>query len=30
MVGVETVDISLVAGIPRVVDVPRAIRMNFN
>jgi D-ribose pyranase len=28
--GVETIDISLVAGIPRVVDVLRAIRMNFN
>jgi D-ribose pyranase len=27
--GVETVDISLVANIPRVVDVLRAIRMNF-
>jgi D-ribose pyranase len=26
---VETVDISLVAGIPRVVDVLRAIRLNF-
>lgn len=30
MAGVETIDISLVAGIPRVVDVVRAIRMNFN
>jgi D-ribose pyranase len=28
--GVETIDISLVAGIPRVIDVLRAIRMNFN
>lgn len=28
--GVETIDISLVAGIPRVLDVLRAIRMNFN
>lgn len=28
--GVETIDISLVAGIPRVVDVLRAIRLNFN
>jgi D-ribose pyranase len=27
---VETVDISLVAGIPRVVDVLRAIRLNFS
>jgi D-ribose pyranase len=27
--GVETVDISLVAGIPRVVDVLRAVRLNF-
>jgi D-ribose pyranase len=30
MAGVETIDISLVAGIPRVVDVLRAIRVNFN
>ena len=30
MSGVETIDISLVAGIPLVVDVLRAIRMNFN
>lgn len=30
MPGVETIDISLVAGIPRVVDVLRAVRMNFN
>jgi D-ribose pyranase len=30
MAGVETIDISLVAGIPRVVDVLRAIRTNFN
>jgi D-ribose pyranase len=30
MPGVETIDISLVAGIPRVLDVLRAIRMNFN
>ncbi len=30
MVGVETIDISLVAGIPRVIDVLRAIRVNFN
>jgi D-ribose pyranase len=30
MPGVETIDISLVAGIPRVVDVVRAIRVNFN
>lgn len=30
MPGVETIDISLVAGIPRVVDVLRAIRVNFN
>lgn len=30
MAGVETIDISLVAGIPRVIDVLRAIRMNFN
>jgi len=28
--GVETIDISLVAGVPRVVDVLRAIRLNFN
>src|SRR5580765_529140 len=27
---VETVDISLVSGIPRVVDVLRAVRMNCN
>ncbi|MGD0500927.1 MAG: RbsD/FucU domain-containing protein [Bryobacteraceae bacterium] len=27
---IETVDISLVAGIPRVVDVLRAIRANFS
>ena len=30
MCGVETIDISLVAGNPLVVDVLRAIRMNFN
>jgi D-ribose pyranase len=30
MAGVETIDISLVAGTPRVVDVLRAIRTNFN
>jgi len=30
MAGVETIDISLVAGVPRVVDVLRAIRTNFN
>lgn len=30
MAGVETIDISLVAGMPRVVDVLRAIRVNFN
>jgi D-ribose pyranase len=30
MAGVETIDISLVAGNPRVVDVLRAIRVNFN
>lgn len=30
MAGVETIDISLVAGTPRVLDVVRAIRMNFN
>lgn len=30
MLGVETIDISLVAGTPRVLDVLRAIRMNFN
>ena len=30
MAGVEMIDISLVAGIPRVVDVLRAIRVNFN
>jgi D-ribose pyranase len=30
MAGVETVDISLMAGIPRIVDVLHAIRMNFN
>jgi D-ribose pyranase len=30
MPNVETVDISLVAGIPRVVDVLRAIRTNCN
>jgi D-ribose pyranase len=30
MSGVETIDISLVAGSPLVVDVLRAIRMNFN
>ncbi len=30
MAGVETIDISLEAGIPRVVDVLRAIRVNFN
>lgn len=30
MAGVETIDISLVAGVPRVVDVLRAIRLNFN
>jgi D-ribose pyranase len=28
--GVETIDISLMPGIPRVVDVLRAIRMNCN
>lgn len=28
--GIETVDISLVEGIPRVVDVLHAIRLNFN
>ena len=28
--GVETIDISLVPGIPRVVDVIRAVRMNFS
>lgn len=30
MAGVETIDISLIAGVPRVVDVLRAIRLNFN
>lgn len=30
MEGVETIDISLVAGFPRVVDVVNAIRVNFN
>jgi D-ribose pyranase len=30
MAEVETIDISLVAGMPRVVDVLRAIRVNFN
>jgi D-ribose pyranase len=30
MPGVETIDLSLVAGTPRVVDVLRAIRVNFN
>lgn len=30
MAGVETIDISLVDGFPRVVDVLRAIRTNFN
>ena len=30
MAGVETIDISLVAGIPLVLDVLRAIRVNFN
>ncbi len=30
MAGVETIDISLVAGTPRVLDVLRAIRVNFN
>jgi D-ribose pyranase len=30
MAEVETVDISLMAGIPRIVDVLCAIRMNFN
>jgi D-ribose pyranase len=30
MAGVETIDISLVAGVPRVVEVLRAIRSNFN
>ncbi len=27
--GVETIDISLVGGFPRVIDVLRAVRMNF-
>jgi D-ribose pyranase len=30
MAGVETIDISLVSGIPRIVDVVRAVRANFN
>jgi D-ribose pyranase len=30
MAGVETIDISLVGGIPRIVDVVRAVRANFN
>jgi D-ribose pyranase len=30
MAGVETVDISLVSGIPQVLDVVKAIRLNFN
>jgi len=30
MPDVETVDVSLVAGLPRIVDVLRAIRANFN
>lgn len=30
MGGVETIDISLIAGVPSVVDVLRAIRLNFN
>jgi D-ribose pyranase len=30
MAEVETIDISLVAGIPRIVDVLRAVRANFN
>jgi D-ribose pyranase len=30
MADVETIDISLVAGMPRIVEVLRAIRMNFN
>lgn len=30
MTEVETIDISLVAGTPRVLDVVRAIRLNFN
>lgn len=30
MADVETIDISLVAGMPRVLDVLHAIRLNFN
>src|SRR5690242_5561663 len=30
MAGVETIDISLVAGTPRILDVVRAVRVNFN
>jgi len=30
MAGVETVDISLVSGIPQIIDVVNAIRLNFS
>lgn len=30
MAGIETIDISLVSGIPQIIDVVNAIRLNFN